>query len=447
VFSVDAGLTTVVHRAVYKIRAVKCLVQEPFQSSFKFTSKSKFLVDGELRFQELDFTPSDPYRANHGGDGTYKSVGGPSFGHTGVIYCKCDHCTSLASRRALGAIKMNLPLTVLLNYHQPHFISTHYTDISKLQRLMNPNDTPFFMYHEAKTHHADPHPKRELRINGWEDGCVSGENLSDSWLTRRIEYKLKPGEVAKPGKVPRCIADLKVLASLAGFRVTKYMKQAMASMFYIKNGIRYVFCPSPSTRALREVFDQMLLPSERGYFVCFSDDSCLSIRIDGKIHRFNLDISSCDKSHTNSLFSLFRYVCPDRETADTLLKQCRAACRIYGITKGKPDRKRKAKLKPNGCFLYSGSTITTVINNLANFLIYLAITEIQGPVTTSSLIRAASLAGYLITVETCLTIQKVQFLKHSPAYDIHGDLQPLLNPGVLLRSAGRCNGDYPGKGP
>lgn len=394
-----------------------------------------------VKTDKIDYT-EPPFEC----DGTYRSVFGPSYDHSGMIYSNCNFNLNLASTRAFGAIKNNYILTRILSLNQQHFITTHHTELVELRRQMCEFYSHFDMHEEARIHHADPHPKAELRKQAYIDATESGNMESKTWFEFRPNYKMKKDEVAKHLKAPRCIGDLGVLASLAGFRMTKYMKSAMASIDYVVNGIRFIFCPSPKYAALKRIFELIVRPEERGTFVCFSDDSCLGVRQpDGSFFWANLDISSCDKSHTDALFESFHYLAPDPDCADVLLAQCKAPIKIYPIVNGKMDRTDYLVVTPNGYFLYSGSTITTMLNNLANFNIFLSIAELD-LITVGTLKRAASRAGYLITVEPCERVQEIQFLKHSPAYDVQGVMQPLLNVGVFLRSSGRCRGDLPGRG-
>lgn len=59
---------------------------------------------------------------------------------------------------------------------------------------------------------------------------------------------------------------------------------------------------------------------------------------------------------------------------------------------------------------------------------------------------AAELAGYIVTVELAEQFEDLSFLKHSPCLDVHGEWQPVLNLGVLLRMSGVCKGSLPGRG-
>jgi hypothetical protein len=303
-------------------------------------------------------------------------------------------------------------------------------------------------YVEAREHHLDPHLKRELRKAGWLELYESGELEDRVWL-RSIWYKCKKGEIAKVNKYIRCIGDLGVKASLQGFRLTWFLKDAMHKTLLRHAKIRLQFIKSPSAGALEEAFRELIEPSDRGYFCYFSDDSCFSVWIKGKVHRFNIDISSCDVSHTKALFEALIVLCPSRAQDDMrrLVEQCMKPFTVRSYV----DRHRKVKIKFNDPVLASGSTITTVINNLANILLGIAFAEIDFDVDVAPrdlIMRAALKVGYVVTVEDATEEwHLLQFLKNSPVVDTTGRLRALLNIGVLLRLSGVCRGDLPGQGP
>jgi hypothetical protein len=190
------------------------------------------------------------------------------------------------------------------------------------------------------------------------------------------------------------------------------------------------------------VFERLIDPPGRFTFVYFSDDSCLAIRTQaGKILRFNVDISSCDASHTKALFDAYVRIHPERLQADArkLVRQCEQPITVVDLN----NKRRKVCLKPLEPRLYSGSTITTAINNLACQLIGLAISEATIN-CKEDVVAAAEKAGYIVTCIDCEDWHQLQFLKHSPVYDTTGSLQPLLNIGVLLRLSGTAKGDFVG---
>lgn len=391
------------------------------------------------------------------GDGTYRTVFGPSVSHTGQIYADNNHNTNIATRRLTGTRLPNEPgLHQTLFVNQAQFVHDHQPFLCHIASLY----APYFEEYkgaeiEALEHHADPHEKKELRIKAMielqEEGIyVDTESL---WL-RKVWWKLKKNEWAKPGKKPRTIGDLGVAASLLGFRITNFLKTAQAAEVVEHNGGHFAFCKSPDPFELEKHFLNLYDPPGRFYFLYFSDDSCLAIRRpDGSVDRYNLDISSCDASHGNSIFDSLLKICPRGHVRDDmrrLVRQCAAPLKVYCDF----DKDLQVHLKPKRPMLYSGSTITTGINNLANLLIGLAISELNytGAVdaqgVSQEIVSAAARAGYILSgCSPLLHFEDVQFLKNSPVKDTNGHWKPLINFGVFLRASGTCNGDLPGRGP
>jgi len=124
-----------------------------------------------------------------------------------------------------------------------------------------------------------------------------------------------------------------------------------------------------------------------------------------------------------------------------LIDQLRLPIRVYDLG----QRKAYVELEniDNDPTLYSGSTVTTSVNNFASLMIGHAISESNAE-TPEEIIAAARSVGYIITLERCELIEDIQFLKHSPVLDDTGEWRPLLNIGVLLRLSGTCTGDLPG---
>lgn len=302
---------------------------------------------------------------------------------------------------------------------------------------------------ECVEHYNDPHQKRPLRVRGYENLLGTATLFCRQWV-QRVTYKMKRAEWAKIGKYARMIGDLGVEASLAGFRVTEYLKKAESENILSCDGVEMQFIKSPSQTVLREAFTRLLAPPDRGYFCYFSDDSCFSIRVGDKVYTFNLDISGCDASHTKHIFGALLDTVPACAALDMadLIQQLECPIKITSVS----DPRNKITLKADGPKLYSGSTVTTRINNLANQIIARSLSladfskccnyiDVQNVV-----IKAAEEAGYIVTCDYCPDYSSIQFLKHSPVYDTNGNLQPMLNLGVLLRLSGMCNWDLPGRG-
>lgn len=434
---------------------------------FTCTKGKEFWIDGELIFDSPtpDYTLEDydkgPYEKR---DGSYRTQFMRIFDHDGIILGDCDRNMRFALRR-VTALKDPDPVR-----HPPLPGETDLEHYVRYNQLLADNQQKDFDecgdYHnylsslyfphfedysdallEAEDHHADPHDKKDLRIQAWDEllACDRVKIYDVTW-TSKIEIKLKRDEYAKPGKYGRAIADLGCPASLRGFKITEFLKEAMAYQEVTWKGYTAVFCKKPEHDQLVSVFERLLDPPGSGFFVYFSDDSCFSTRINGIVRIFNMDISSCDASHGPTIFEGLKALVPLRlrDDIEALIKQCQEPLTIYS----RYDSRKSVTIRPKRPVLYSGSTITTCLNNYANLRIFRQIVKLA--LTSESLVAAimsaAEFAGYAVTLSECHDYSDIQFLKHSPVYDVYGELHPLINFGVFLRASGNCRGDLPGRG-
>ena len=434
-----------------RVKPVPCSVEAlaPYEYNEAFTVEKggEFFTNGELAFP-----PGDAGKE----DGSYRTLFGPCFAHNGVIFCNCDPCVSLAFRRLTATRKPEIPgYDRRLKENQADF----FVRIGHLFDEACVDYTPHFAsydgtYNAARDHHSDPHVKRLLRVRSWMEMEESRSCEDRLWLTT-VKYKMKRDEIAKVGKPPRMIGDLGVAASLQGFMLTKHLKLAQASCPRFYRGAALHFISTPKASLLEEVFATLLDPHRvqaRIYFCYFSDDSCVSIRHKGKTYVFNVDISKCDASHTEAVFTALKRQVPPahQDDMEKLIEQCRLPIVIKSLS----NPRNRVQLRPKTVRLYSGATITTAVNNTANFGIGVSIAEIDldavaptAEALKEAIVAAAERAGYIVTCEFCPDYSGIQFLKHSPVVDIDGDLRALLNLGVLLRLSGTCKGDLPGSGP
>jgi hypothetical protein len=300
---------------------------------------------------------------------------------------------------------------------------------------------------EAIDHHADPHPKRALRIQAFDEMFHDGALFDpEDPPGHKVWYKAKKDEWAKSKKYMRAIGDLGCPASLKGFRLTEALKCAMSAypLFY-RGGVIY-YCKSPSFAELKFIFEELYNPSHRFFYVYFSDDSCYSFRLpDGRVFKGGADIKQCDGSHGRIVWDAQGWMLSSNSQArrdfTTLTRQCEAPMEVRCCD----HPKTKVVLKPQSTVLYSGSTTTTTSNNTAQLAIAVAMAELSD-INETSCVEAAAAAGYILKLEMCDKLRDLQFLKHSPVRDDNGDIMPVLNLGVLLRASGSCHGDLPGRG-
>jgi hypothetical protein len=417
---------------------VECKVDDPFEYNGDFicTRGKRFWKNGEICFPSGDHKKWDKrYRTNFG----------PSVAHNGVVYAESDHNVRLALRRLTSKRRPEVP-----GYHeklfrdQTNFLTVNNGFISFLRAQYEQFFSEFGdVEGEAYAHHADPHEKRLLRIQAWKDLIDTGLMVTDLGWVKWVKYKMKCDEMAKPRKYPRMIGDLGVCASLFGFRLTEILKVAQDKTIVEVFGGQMEFVKAPDPFRMVEIFEKLMDPPGKFYFVCFSDDACLSVRIGEEVKMYNSDVKWCDGSHGPLIFEAYVNLFPARlhGFVRELVSQCEKPIRVYSME----DRKNKVQLKPMRPMLYSGCTITTSINTFANMVIMFSI-ALSGDYSKAGIERGALNVGYCITLEECPTYHHLQFLKHSPVVDVDGEVRPLLNLGVLLRLSGVCRGDLPGKG-
>lgn len=370
-----------------------------------------------------------------------------------VTYANTGFNLAIGLTRLTGAREPHLPgFDQRLRDNQRVFIDTHLQFLDNLAR----DYAPFFddykgMQDEAEEHHADPHPKRDLRIQAYDEVKHGEWCLITTPAITSVRIKVKTGEFGKFGKKTRVIGDLKSPAALAGFVETNILKNAQAKTEVHTCGGVARFVKSPKLSELHDAFQQLIEPDGAAFFCYFSDDSSCALRFPGGLHRFNLDIKSCDCSHTGRLFEALALLFPAgtaRADALRIIAQCDAPVKLVCPE----DTSRTAKLQFHETTLFSGSTLTTAVNNLANLLIFTSIMErgytgrlVDG--IAVEIVEAAELVGYQVTGATPLScIEEIQFLKHSPLKDTFGVYRPQLNLGTLLRSFGISHGDVPGRG-
>jgi hypothetical protein len=410
-----------------------------YNGDFEIIKGAAFFTDGEIKFPK--------YTNQKKTDNTKRTRAGPTFATNAQIYENNDDNCRLAMRRLMGK-------------RAPDQLGLH-EELFDNQRAFFDKEKPFFdqlrknyskyfddftnSEEECEEHYSDVHPKKLLRIRAYEELLESGMLFADGdkWV-KTVLWKMKKDEWAKHGKKPRMIGDLGVAASLRGFRLTGKLKEAQSNESIDYKGGKIFFCKSPDPFALQYCFEQLVEPDGDFFFVYFSDDSCLSIRRGATIDRYNLDISSCDASHGPAVFETLQRLVPERCEHDMkmLIDQCQLPLRVVSCA----NRKNVVILKPKRPMLYSGSTITTAINNIANVAIVKSIVDrgYQGP---SDIELGAKNAGYIVTgCKPLEFVEDLQFLKNSPVRDMQGNWRPLLNLGVLLRASGTCKGDLPGKG-
>lgn len=409
-------------------------------------------------------TPDKFGRAPEREDNSFETVWG-GFGNSAIVYKNSDNNVACALIRQtcestpghLMEAGVSLPenqRTFLQSRRARRLQASLLRHCSRLHDLSPKDFEKELIKYALNKSHAKYRVRRDGLIEVFERGMWSHKN----WMLKNIRCKLKKFERAKPGKYPRLIGDMGVVASLvAGFALDMF-KDCMSTYSYSSKK-RSMFVKSPSLDVLKECFDRLVDPvySE---FVCHSDDSCFSVRCIDGIFMCNLDIASCDASHTGDLFRFLIGCVPPGPWRDAVIKaveQVTKTVSVVGASNSKINM-RLAHHTPGFSDLHeltelfshilpSGSTLTTAINTLANILINQALSAIDWSNVRMDqcpqlILEAARRCGYVVTIQVCTCKQQLQFLKHSP----NSQNYPWMNLGVMARTIGHCFGPAPGPG-
>jgi len=321
--------------------------------------------------------------------------------------------------------------------------------------------------------HDLPHIKKVLRVMTYNLIVMFGHVADPTlWSAFEATLKVKKSEIAKFFKAVRAIFDLNgnplygntVASSLVGLRWVDKLKMMMCHPLFLSDGVRkgvVFFCPGVLHSDLKKVFVGLIHRDYGGLNydyvgVYFSDDSCVSYTKEGEIIRGNVDISSCDSSHSVDLFLYIRKVLSGRgldfhgiEMIDILLSQLMVPFKIplRREINGKVRITDYLRFKPKTPRLYSGSVLTTLVNNFASMSI---LVNFFYDCPTKTVQESARSIGYDVTFVPCEDPSQLQFLKHSPVWGHSSgvwDYYPVLNLGPFVRMMwSKTNGDVPGSG-
>lgn len=283
------------------------------------------------------------------------------------------------------------------------------------------------------------HAKQKIRIAAIQELIDHAQNDCFGLMTRRIAGKLKLFERAKPGKYPRLIGDYSTPGSLLGGFLCEILKSCYGH-YSINSGGYFEFIKTSDPVKLDEM-GRKLRSGTEDLFYYHSDDSLM--RLGGKF--FEMDISSCDTSNTPGVFNNLTRLFSDFPQFHDIIARTVRQCQNRVTVKHPFDKKAKIHLSPVRPVEYSGTTLTTSLNNLASLSIMMSIHKRRA--STAAQITAAAIAvGYVVTVEERKTLEQCQFLKHSWWTNSSGEVRSFLNLGPILRSFGTCRRDLPGRG-
>lgn len=258
----------------------------------------------------------------------------------------------------------------------------------------------------------NPHPKRQLRQATRRDAIAHG--FQSGIRLTKIDYKVKSGEILPPTKYMRAVGDLTCPGSTVLGYYLDYVKSTFNKDFHYKGCVaKYI---KPGRDSLKENFDSLINLKHNMYFGYFSDDSVCAIKCSDGTLWANCDISACDGSNYDPVFNLLKEAMSVDPRFENDVKACfdqlRAPCEIRSTQSMRKIGKERFKvlLKTAEQVLYSGSVLTTAVNNTAGTVIFLAIADNLTPNMTKAeatriIEMSASSVGFKLKVEVCENIQ------------------------------------------
>lgn len=276
-----------------------------------------------------------------------------------------------------------------------------------------------------------------------------------------VEIFSKNGELLPAGK-KRGVGNLGPFRTAYSAWVLVHLKHAMEAPFVYGN---YVirFVATPRSEVLDDVFQFLMSPPlGKCHYVYFSDDCCFSMGCRDGVFMANGDIKQCDGSHYDPLFDIVETLLgtlprhlgggPNEYATEVKYAMNQLAAPAVFRNKDKiPGHKREsATYYFNSRRLYSGSVLTTAVNNVANFCIAACMAK-RAPDPSVMLRKdvaevyrlGAQDAGYLVKCVIAKQPEDLQFLKCTPAVDETGAYRSLMCLGVHLRGFGLIDGDLP----
>lgn len=302
------------------------------------------------------------------------------------------------------------------------------------------------------------HPKYKLRVRCIRE-LVDRANMYNDLFTENkygdaeIIGKVKIPEFAKLGKKPRLIGDFGCPGSLLAAFLVPLLKNAFAEGVQFDD-VEIKFVNSTAKEAIDTAITE-LVNATKNTFVYFSDDMVAKIfNEDGTSELYNLDISSCDASNGPAVFDRLQWLFDENTGTDSLMeraiRQCRQPLllRRPGEVARTVSRKEKITAKGTTALEYSGTQLTTLLNNIASCAICLSIhygskRRREGEDTVTLVHRCAFAVGYKVTAEFCENTEELQFLKHSFTQTADGVCHSWFNLGPFFRSSGTCYMDLP----
>lgn len=320
-------------------------------------------------------------------------------------------------------------------------------DVTKYYDFIAAGATEVFSWESRRLASDIAHVKQKLRKAQVERSW--GKSVLTHFV-KRIELKVKK-EFAKPGKAPRAYADYADGAIWCG-ELPELVKIAIhgAQLYQIGHIRLEIFLDAkPGYEALQYIFTRAREATTIDNYVfvaIYSDDSLYAGNVGGKAFAANIDISSCDTSNNELVFTITQDLMSTfhEDKAVNLVEMCRLPIRTTLKTDDGPKRVEVNLPHP---FEGSGTVLTTILNFVASVCIAVSAVGLMGELDIEDSIKAgAARIGHMVSYEDCahdgaVVFEKLQFLKHSVARSTNGAWVVYQNFGTILRSFGSIECD------
>lgn len=375
---------------------------------------------------------------------------GPSFDCNCFIPANSNHNKNLSINiRMLGCRNNSALFEHVLRRAGTAYILRHSTTFADYARQLGPLEWPHDLVDNARWTCEQDNPKKRARETCLQQLTESGVIGWTKWH-KNVNWMLKRNEQLEAGdgvttwdKVPRNVVDLTMPASLQAGWYAHLCKHWMDGVDVHDSGCvaRYVGqSTSDAVTSMLEDGNSSLSPIFAGFF---SDDSCYFTYDGTTKRRFNVDVKQCDMSHVPETFDLlFELTKPPRLIEQAIRQQI-----MSNVTISSVDGKYTVVLAPNSPYLQSGIVITTLINNIAQWVLFSCCVKLRA-YTADGIKRAGLACGYWLTVTEVGSIYESQFLKMSLCdctYKGQATRRAIVNLGVVLRACGRVKAELPGK--
>lgn len=305
--------------------------------------------------------------------------------------------------------------------------------------------TPFYYMYDKLEHLGFvtylPAPKRTL-YQRWYNDDAKVHNILNNLATPEVKIKAEAG---KFNKAPRLYGGFEegCLVDKIAPEVFKHMCKDEIPMHYLlpnEKGLAFtiVFSNDQAADASDRMFQSLSCRPPGIYCVYFSDDGFVfAVNKDLSTSIYETDISGCDASNGVAIFMLLHSIIERLsgvESADALVSQCSRGFKLLNPS----CRDEYVKMDLLTYFEYSGSVLTTALNNIASMFIFCEAYQciLDGVEDIGeALVKGATRGGWTVTCDKRDDLNDVSFLKRS-----YNGSYSYLNFGCILRSLGIIRG-------